>query len=811
MWLSVTPELRLSFLLAASASAIAAPAGRSDALRPVQPFLERYCVSCHSSAAKAGGLDIMALPLAIDDPSAFDRWATVLRRVGDGEMPPKGAPQPAPEPRTDFVKSMRLTLEAVSGERNQKIGRVLSRRLTRVEYENTVRDLLGVETPLKDLFPDDGRGREFNTVASEQQVSSFLLERYLAAADAALDEAFTRAFESPKPYSRKFTLKEISAPGWTGRLPEGRAHDAVAWSTDLPFVGRMPVTTAPERGWYKIRVRLAAVNAPEEGYIWATLRSGICGGTEVLLMSTAPAQDWIGSMKVTPEPREFEFTAWINKSHILEVRPVDRTIRWVPYTAVLRRQPFGYWENHGLPGIGIQAVQVERVYRGAAPDVLRERLFGDLPVTGGSSVSSKAPKQDLARLMKSFATRAFRRPVSDSDVAPYLKLAIQSLDKGQSFVEAIRIGYRSLLCSPRFLYFQEKPGPLDGWAIASRLSYLFWSTMPDHELLTLAAQDRLLDNAVLGKQVDRMLRDSRARAFTENFTSQWLNLRDIDFTAPDPVLYPEFDDLLKHSMLEETWMFFDELIRRNLSVRNLVDSDFTFLNGRLAKHYGIPGGNGDGMERVTLPAGSHRGGLLTQGSFLKVTANGTTTSPVTRGVWVSERILGQTVPPPPPNVPAVEPDIRGAKTIRDQLAKHRSLPSCAGCHTKIDPAGFALENYDPIGGWREQYRTMPADTPAGDLGPDVKWKPGPRVDASYDLADGKGFRDLEEFKKRLLADPAQLARAFAGQVLVYATGARISPGDRAGVDAIVARAKSQDFGVQSILRAVVESPIFLSK
>jgi hypothetical protein len=299
------------------------------------------------------------------------------------------------------------------------------------------------------------------------------------------------------------------------------------------------------------------------------------------------------------------------------------------------------------------------------------------------------------------------------------------------------------------------------------------------------------------------LADDKARAFTENFTGQWLKLREIDFTVPDRKLYPEFDEVAKYSMLEETHRFFRAMLDEDLSVGNIVDSDFALLNERLALHYGMPF-QGEGFQRVALPKDSPRGGLITQGAVLKVTANGTTTSPVIRGAWVTERILGRLVPPPPPNVAAVEPDIRGAKTIRQQLEMHRNDASCASCHAKIDPPGFALETFDAVGAWRSNYRVASEEK-------GKNWVEGLPVDPSYTLRDGTAFRGIVELQGILRSETPQIARGLAEKLLAYGGGARVTFADRRAVDAIVARAEKKDYGLRTLLHAVVESPLFLNK
>jgi mono/diheme cytochrome c family protein len=334
-------------------------------------------------------------------------------------------------------------------------------------------------------------------------------------------------------------------------------------------------------------------------------------------------------------------------------------------------------------------------------------------------------------------------------------------------------------------------------------------------LTSLAAQKKLRDPAVLRAQTERLLGSPMAKRFTRNFLGSWLNLRDIDFTQPDTKLYPEFEQYLQQSMVAETERFFEELLQNNLSVRNIVHSEFAMLNERLAEHYGIPGVKGEQVRKVNLAAGSRRGGFLTQGAVLKVSANGTSTSPVVRGAYVLDRILGTPPDPPPKNVPAIEPDIRGATTIREQLDKHRNQPACAGCHARLDPPGFALENYDVTGRWRTIYRAIPEsakDKVVTIPGTDVRYyTQGKPVDASFAMADGRAFKDVDEFKQIVLADPQQLARCVTEKLLVHFTGASIQFADREVIEDIVQRAKADDHGLRTLLHEVIQSRVFTHK
>jgi hypothetical protein len=473
------------------------------------------------------------------------------------------------------------------------------------------------------------------------------------------------------------------------------------------------------------------------------------------------------------------------------------------------------------PGLVIQWVDIEGPLLESWPPPSHRAIFGDLKqavVPGANDpkrleVVSEQPMADAERILRGFARRAFRRAVTDEDLKPFLARVAAKLEQKYSFEQAMRVGLRAVLVSPNFLFLREKTSggqtALDDYALASRLSYFLWSSMPDEELIKLADTHQLRQPGVLHQQVERMLSDPKAKAFTTNFTGQWLSLRAIDATLPDRTLYPEYDDILKTAMLKETTLFFDQILKDDLSLTNFVASDFTFLNARLAKHYKIPGIEGTEMRKVTLPPESHRGGVLTMGSVMKVTANGTTTSPVLRGAWVLERILGTPPPKPPPDVEAIEPDIRGATTIREQLAKHRQDATCATCHTKIDPPGFALESFDVIGGWRDYYRAT--GEPRLVDGRKVRMWSGPAVDPSDVTPDGRPFHDIDEYKKLLLEDKDQLATNLTEKLLTYSTGAAPAKTDKPQIKSIVARIREKDYGFRSLIHEVVQSPVFQSK
>jgi len=432
-------------------------------------------------------------------------------------------------------------------------------------------------------------------------------------------------------------------------------------------------------------------------------------------------------------------------------------------------------------------------------------------------VVSGTPQQDATRLLRKFIQTAYRRPVEESEVQRFLGLFQREFELGSGFARSMLTAYTGVLVSPGFVFVEEQPGRLDDWALATRLSLFLWNSTPDAELRTLARRGELHKPAVLRKQTERLLADPKARRFVDAFTDYWLDLRKIDDTSPSATIYNDYelDEPLKTAALEETQLFFAELLRADLPARNIVAADFTYLNERLANHYGIPGVTGAKMRRVELAPGSERGGLMTMASVLKVTANGTTTSPVLRGHWITERILGIEVRPPPPTVKAVEPDIRGAVTIRQQLAAHRDNPTCASCHTKMDPPGFALESFDVMGAKRDRYRAVAENVKPepgfGLNGQAFAFHYGLPVDASGETPDGRAFGDVKEFKRLVLGDEVSVARNLASQLLVFATGAPVRYIDRAELDRILQRASTRQYGVRTLVQEIVRSELFQTK
>lgn len=782
----------------------------NDHLRLVG-FLKEQCLDCHSGAESAGGLDLDAMTHSFSLPENFDALVRIVDRVGAGEMPPPDGPVLDEKLRDGFVQDLGVCLKEYQARQFEQVGRVQGRRLTNLQLERTLQDLLGIDIPLSNLMSEEQRTAGFATVASGQSMSHFQLEEHLKVVDVALEEAFRRAMSPADNFEIQFDSQGLARKDANKRCrePEIIEELAVVWASRLIFYGRLPVTAAKEDGWYEFKVTASARKKPDTKGVWCTVRSGPC-------ISSAPLLSWVGAFEATEEPQEWTFVAWLPKGHMLEIRPGDTTLKMASFQG--GQVGAGEGEPQNVAGINLHSLSMRQVHLGPDNSEVRRLLFDalDLEVVDAPEevqerkrnssrptiavLKSEQPEADLKRLIHQFAERAFRSPVSVEMSQPYVELAMKSFEQDRSLVEALRVAYRAILCSPRFLYFHELPGKLDDYAIANRLSYMLWNSMPDQELLTIAERQELLKKEVLYQQVERMLKTRRGASFVSDLAAEWLDLRLIDFTEPDRRLYPTFDIIVQQSMVEETERYLQDMLDRNASVTELIDSDFTFLDSRLARFYGIDDIMGDSMQRVVLKEDDHRGGILTHGAILKVTANGTTTSPVIRGVWMSERLMGEHVPPPPQGVPAIEPDIRGATSIRELLAKHRSNEACAVCHVKIDPPGFALENYDPAGRYRETYASL--DKKKGDA---IK------VDASYTTADGEAFRDVDEFRSLLCKKPEKLAKNLAEKFLIVGTGALPAYSDREYVEKIVNESSKSGFGIRSIVHAVVNSSVFQNK
>jgi PAS domain-containing protein len=802
--------------------------------QPTRAFLEEFCTECHDSTTHKAGLNLETRPLDFSTHKDERLWTAVYDRVKDGSMPPKKADQPAQEQRDTLLRMLGGVLQEHSLSRQNKEGRVPLRRLNRTQVEDTLRDLLSLPAlEVKELLPEESLVAGFDNLSNAQSISGTHLVRYQQAADKAL--AATLPLRPFSPIRVNLTGRQVfETPGKNEQFKRWKCwlkEDAMV----IPSKLWRPYTTianppAPVDGRYRFRVtgygrhtngaRLPVtfnhLLSPQLSYgkdlAWRDLPADTPGVAEVVLnLQQGQVVDIFGwtlqerdmvLRKLKEEPAD----TWDGPSLVLEHLEIEGPLdTWPPqsYRALFGELPL-QTQSERLAETNPKAAPKPREKRSA------EEWRGD-PL----SPTPSEPKADAERLLRTFLPKAFRRPVSEALLQHYLRVALRQFEEGTAFDEAMIETYKSALCSTGFLFFDEKPGPLDGYALAARLSYFLWNSMPDERLFTLAAAGGLSQPDTLRAEVERMLDDAKSERFTQRFAGQWLDLHKIDATTPDMKLYPEFDRILMESSVRETTLFFEEVLRHNRSVLEFVHSDWTFLNSRLAQHYGLTPEKhlGHELEKVVLPPDSHRGGVITHASVLKVTANGASTSPILRGKWICERILGIDPPPPPKDVPAVEPDTRGATTIRQQLAQHRSTEACNGCHALIDPPGFALESYDVIGGWREFYRASLSTGKTGVLPHynNRRVNRGPNVEIGDRLPDGRPFADVEEYKRLILEDPDALAHSLVRRVLMFATGGEIQFADREVIEQIVSRLRAKNYGLRSLIHEVVQSRPFQNK
>lgn len=763
---------------------------------PVFGLLENHCFECHDELTAKGELDLSSL-----DFSLSETWIKIHDRVESGEMPP-------PDKATNFSPADRQLLVSELGGLLAKLdradiaenGRAPIRRLTREEYQNNLRDLLGLPNlDVRDRLPEDRSSHGYTKSAETLDISRVQLAAYLDAAEAALREAAKTA-SPPKPTKSRAIGKDLFSSLTTfggreamffakeGKIVSVKADDepdpeielAIFRSATWPYFGYPRGFRAKHDGEYRVRFSARAVRqvrdfrlVPAHKPLAMTFRARQPSGPDV----SGDVRSTGGWIDVLPEPQIFETTILLKAGETFEYSLLGLP---VPHPITSHGGPLYYdfppMPEGGHRGVAIQWLEVEGPL---APPPAHELLFGQ-----GAS-------EDPGKLFRRFAKLAARGPIPDEAADRFLELISAELREGTEFKEAMIKGYLAFLCSGHFLYLESSD-------TASRLSHFLWNSRPD-ELL---------------RSFDEMLDDPRFGRFVRNFTDEWLDLRQLRRDLPDIRLYPEYrkDDYLVESMERETRTFFEAMIRENIPVATLVDSDFVFANDKLASHYDLPPVAGSAMRKVELPDWSPYGGLLTQASILKITSNGTTTSPVIRGAWVMEKLLGDPPPPPPKSVPAIEPDLRGATTIRQLLAQHTADESCANCHARFDPVGFALENFDIMGAWRDRYRSLEKGekiTGIDRAGHAFEFRVGDSISSGGQLLSGEEFADVHELKTVLVAKPRQLARNLLHQFTLYGTGAPVRFSDRPEIEAILDACEPDGFRVRDLLKAFVESSIFL--
>jgi hypothetical protein len=770
------------------------PAGPGPAA-PDRALLDRYCVTCHNTRLKTAGLSLDDLDIGAIGSHA-ETWEKVLRKIRAGQMPPVGRPRPDAAAASAFTSALAASLERAA-DASPNPGRPAVHRLNRTEYTNSIRDLLALEIDGRTLLPaDDTDAHGFDNNADVLTVSPALAARYLSAA---------------RKISRLAVGRSSATTIQTYRVPRQMIQDERAGER-LPFGSRGGTAIEhyfPTDGEYVIKIRLQTNNYdyvkgladPHDLEVRVDRRRIKVFTIGGLKEGAAPAS-WGGTLYGSAEWEKYA----LQVHNDLEVRIPVKAGRHELGISFVRKA----WEQDdvlqprqgGWPlssdemfdsNPGVDTVIVEGPYEpgGLSDTPARRRIFTCQPRNGSDESCAKS-------IVSAIARRAYRRPLTEQDVSALVEF-YRSGNRDAGFEAGIQRALERILVSPDFLFrIEQQPDgvPANGVyrltdvELASRLSFFLWSSMPDDELLTAAERGRLKDPAVLERQVRRMLADARSKALVDNFAGQWLVLRNIRDASPDPDLFPDFDENLRDAFLQETTLFFESQLKDDRSVVELLSANYTYLNERLARHYEIPNVFGSRFRRVAL-ADSHRGGLLGQGSLLTVTSYPNRTSPVLRGKWLLETILGTPPPPPPPDVPALQERGEGGKvaSVRERLEMHRSNPACSGCHSVMDPLGFALENFDPVGRWR----THDAGTP---------------VDASGALPSGAKFEGVAGLRELLLQQREQFATNVTDRLMAYALGRTVEYYDLPSIRRIARAAAPDDYRWSSIILGIVKSAPF---
>ncbi|MBK7926132.1 MAG: DUF1592 domain-containing protein [Bryobacterales bacterium] len=735
----------------------AAPASAFD--QTVKPMLNRRCFGCHNDRTAAGGLNIAPFTHPSSINEYREAWDKIVSKVRSGEMPPKEAPKPTPEQIATFTAFMEAEFEKADRKVQPDPGRVTARRLNRNEYSNTIRDLLAVDFRAEKDFPTDDSGYGFDNIGDVLTISPMLMDKYVRAAERISARAIGADPLPKKPLEFEFsgkglplrrvdrsTVELTHQVDWDAeyniivQLPGERAADAkpveMAFWMDGKLIHKMWVETKPSKLVYfnPMSVEEFKVTLPEGDHVF---RMAFLNDEFVKTLSDKEARD-------------------------------QKKNKYIG--AVTFQGPFA------LPG--------ERASR-------KKILICD-PKTGKACVD---------KILSTLARRAYRRPVTRLEVAQLAKFVDFAKADGQTVEQGIQLAIQAMLVSPKFLFRMERdPNPLDAGKVhpisdlelASRLSYFLWSSMPDDDLLALAEKNQLREPGVLDAQVKRMLADARSAAFADNFAGQWLETRNLDSVKPDPVKFADWGPDLREAMKMETRLFFENILRNNRPMSEFLSADYTYLNDRLARHYGIAGVDGPEFRRVQL-ATDQRGGITSHASVLTVSSYPTRTSPVIRGKYVLSNILGSPAPEPPPDVPALDEAAVGNKgSLRQQLEQHRTNPVCASCHSRMDVLGFGLENYDAIGRWR----TMDGKFP---------------IDVSGTLPNGKSFTTPAEMRKLLIDNLPDFTRCITEKMLTYALGRGLERYDRRTVTGIVKAVANDDYKFQTLISEVVRSLPFQNR
>jgi len=755
------------------AAVLALASGSASAITPQQAgaAIGKYCATCHSPQLRTAGLvlDPAELNHVQSDP---ERWEKVIQKLRSNSMPPPGAPRPEQATYDSLAGFLESELDRAAAARPDAGKLPPLHRLSRTEYENAVRDLLALGPLLKEmdyslLLPPDNASSGFDNIADLLFISPTAMESYLNAA-----EKISR-----------LAVGDPNIPEMVNSYRLSDQEEQTVRAEGLPIGtrgGLMVTGEFPLDGDYLIRVELTGASDTEQ-----KLEITVDGErVQLARISASQGRGGRGGSK----PAEFRI-------------PVKAGTRAVGVTFVQRdevRDEEVLRPRLRSPGpeVAVETVTISGPYnvKGPGDTASRRRIFVCRP----GSASEEEPC--ARRILTALERRAYRRPVSAADVQSLMPFYIAGRAEG-GFDLGIERALQRLLVSPQFLFRIERdpagaaPGtshPISDLELASRLSFFLWSSIPDDELLDLASEGNLRRPGVLEKQVRRMLADARSESLVTNFAEQWLYLRDLDSRKPNESLFPDFDESLREAFRKETDLFLDSVLRGNGSVLDLLSANYTFVNERLAKHYGIPNIHGSEFRRVTFPAGSPRGGLLGQGSILTITSYATRTSPVNRGKWVLQNLLSSPPPPPPPNVPALQTEGEEAGktlTMREAMVRHRANPACAGCHSRMDPIGFAMENFDAVGRWRARDGDRP-------------------IDASGIFPNGEKFDGMAGLKAALLSHPEEFVSTISRELLMYAIGRNVQYFDEPAIRAIAREGARDNYTFASLVLGVVKSVPF---
>ncbi len=856
-----TARILLTGVVFASASAGTAVAAPNDAAATADAFLKKHCIRCHGPEKQKAKFRIDTLDRTFIDNRSTDAWVEVLDRINLNEMPPSDEPQPSAEELEQAVGWITSQLRGLKRRAVSTDGRVLLRRLTRTEYANTVRDLLGVTFPQgegpADLLSPDGSIGGFNKVSKGLLLDPSLMDKYLATAEMVAERAVRVRQPLVPTRTMRFDFENTDRAMGIGYQLKQRSMDKVkdgvlvyqggartGYELKHPFNGQ----SVPITGRYIIRVRAAANKGFREEPIYMDVTRGRQGRLQRFQIDAPIGQPkvytWEGTLDATISA-EIQ-VGMVNRQQLVQHNGLPQldNLRAIMndaskqnefqrglaryhaegYNMYSNRPNFEYLDMAKAPRLFLDYIEVEGPLNGPWPPRSMAVIFPNGLTKENQSID------DARRIFERLLPRAYRRPATTDEVDAIVGLVEGELKMGKPYHEAVRVGIVGMLCSPQFLYLFEPALPVGGrspsqlrrlvgkvavpirpltdYELATRMSYFIWSSMPDQALLDLAKAGRLREPSTIQAQVERMLADPKSDALVDDFAQQWLRIHEFDRFAPDQQIFPDFYNFTNagvgDDMKAEPLEMFREMLRKNGSLLTFLDSDWTMVNERLARFYGIDGVTGAAFRRVSLPADSPRGGLLGMAGVHKWGSDGARTKPVERGKYVLDVLFNDAPPPPPPNAGEVQPNPRGQNlTVRERLEQHRTIASCANCHRRVDPYGLALENFNVIGQWRTK---QDGEKPLSHWGDRRR-----ELDVSGELPNGQKYTNYAEFKQAMLSQSDRFVRGFAEKLFVYALGRTLEPADRTTIDQLVATTKREGHSLHALIKAIVKTDSFRMK